>query len=102
MRYNKAVDDLRECGERVDAASVAAVLTAEFQLYMGLLLMLLLLFRMFSPIAAVILIIPIALFSRRLFYSRTAFRENDDRFNTLLFYVMVTLVSVIILVGWRP
>jgi len=102
MDYRKIVEDIKKREAEVTPSSVAAVMTVELQLFLGLLLALFLLARMVSPAAAVVVMIPVTLLSMRLFYSKTAFRENDDRFNTLLFYAILALVSIIVLVGWRP
>jgi len=102
MDYTKIAEDLRKRGSEVSSSSVAAVLTVEFQLMLASLLALLALLRMFSDVVAAVVVIPLAVLSIRLHYSKTAFQENDDRFSTLLFYSIVSLVSVILLVGWRP
>jgi len=102
MRYQEIAEDLKERKAKVDSPSVAAVMTTEFQLAMGTLLTLFMLLRAFSSLAAVAVGVPLALISIRMAYSKTAFRENDDRFSTLLFYTIVFLVALVVLVGWRP
>jgi len=101
MDYTRIISGLRKHGEEVTPASVAAVLTVEFQIMLALLLAMLALLRMFSNIIAVVILIPMALFSLKVFYPDSTFQENDDRFNTLLFYFIATLVVIILLVGWQ-
>jgi hypothetical protein len=87
----------REHADSIHAASWVAI---EFQAALAMLLLLFLAARFVSPYLAVpaLLLGILALRGKQL--TDTVLRENDSRFQTLLFYFIVTFAFILFTVGW--
>ena len=97
--YERINERLRELGEG-DAVHAASAIAVEFQSAVAAVLLVFLAARMISIYFAVpaALITLILLKNKMLTFD--VFCENDDRFQTLLHYLVVTLALCLLLVGW--
>jgi hypothetical protein len=97
--YDKLYEGIKREGE-ADAVHLASAAPMEYQSIIAVLLLLHLTVRFISIYAAVfVLAAAIILFKGRVL-SFGVVRENDDRFQTLLYYTVLTLSLTIILAGW--
>ncbi|MBD3387804.1 MAG: hypothetical protein GF416_02035 [Candidatus Altiarchaeales archaeon] len=87
----------RDSGDSVHAASVFAI---EFQSIAAFLLLTFLAVRFISAYAALPAVLLALMLLRGRTLTFTVLRENDDRFQTLLFYLIVSLGVISLSVGW--
>ena len=97
--YDRIVKKLGERGE-ADSVHAASWVAIEFQAAAAFLLMLVLAARLASPYLALpaLLVGIAALRGRHL--TETVLRENDRRFQTLLFYSIISFAFILLAVGW--
>jgi hypothetical protein len=97
--YRKLVERMGE-GGRGDSVHAASWMAIEFQAAAALTLMLVLGARLVSPWLALpaFLLGALSLGGRQL--TEAIFRENDSRFETLLFYFMASFALIMLSVGW--
>jgi len=99
MVYERILEGLRR-ERHADSVHQASAIAVQFQSVFALLLLTFMVARLASAaLAAVTGALTLALLSKRVLTFQV-FTENDDRFQTLLHYLILTLAACFIFVRW--
>ena len=97
--YEELIDGLQKRGER-DSVHAASYFAIEYMSKAALILLLVWILKPFSLIFAVPFVIALVFVLRGINFSDQVLHENNDQFQTLLFYMITTLAIVFLAVGW--